>query len=98
LSRVGGGTRLKVYEALAMERALVSTTIGAEGLPVTDGRHLLLADDPAAFADAVAGLLDDPARSRQLGADAAAFVREHFAWDRVADEFAASVGAAETMA
>lgn len=96
--RVGGGTRLKVYEALAMERALVSTTIGAEGLPVTDGRHLLLADDPAAFADAVVGLLDDPARSRQLGADGAAFVREHFGWDRVADDFAASVGAAETVA
>jgi glycosyltransferase involved in cell wall biosynthesis len=92
--RVGGGTRLKVYEALAMERALVSTTIGAEGLPVTDGRHLLLADEPAAFARAVLGLLDDPARCRVLGADGAAFVRQHFGWDRVADEFAASVTAA----
>jgi sugar transferase (PEP-CTERM/EpsH1 system associated) len=93
--RVGGGTRLKVYEALAMERALVSTSIGAEGLPVTDGRHLLVADEPAAFADAVVGLLDDPERTRRLGAEGAAFVREHFGWDRVADAFAASVGAAE---
>ena len=44
--RIGGGTRLKIFEAMAMGKAVVSTTVGAEGLPVTDGEHLLLADDP----------------------------------------------------
>ena len=45
--RIGGGTRLKIFEAMAMGKAVVSTTVGAEGLPVTDGEHLLLADEPA---------------------------------------------------
>src|SRR5207237_3262310 len=51
--RIGGGTRLKIFEAMAMGRAVVSTTVGAEGLAVTDGQHLLLADGPANFARAV---------------------------------------------
>lgn len=85
--RVGGGTRLKIYEALAMERALVTTTIGAEGLPIEPGKHALVADSPAAFADAVLGLLDDPARARRLGQGGAEFVRANFGWDRVAEAF-----------
>ncbi len=44
--RIGGGTRLKIFEAMAMGKAVVSTTVGAEGLPVTDGEHVLLADEP----------------------------------------------------
>ena len=63
--RIGGGTRLKIFEAMAMGKAVVSTTVGAEGLPVTDGEHVLLADDPRAFADAVVRLMRDagaPAR------------------------------------
>ena len=44
--RIGGGTRLKIFEAMAMGKAVVSTTIGAEGLPVTDGEHVMLADEP----------------------------------------------------
>ena len=44
--RVGGGTRLKIYEAMAMEKPVISTTVGAEGFPVRDGRELLLADKP----------------------------------------------------
>ena len=51
--RIGGGTRLKIFEAMAMGKAVVSTTIGAEGLPVTPGRDVLIADDPRAFAQAV---------------------------------------------
>src|SRR5438046_4518532 len=49
--RIGGGTRLKIYEAMAMEKAVVSTSIGAEGLPVRDGVELLLADAAEAFAN-----------------------------------------------
>lgn len=86
--RVGGGTRLKIYEALAMERPVVSTTIGAEGLPVRHGEHILLADDPDRFASEVVALLQNPARGDRLGAAAAAYVRAEFGWDRVAARFA----------
>ena len=51
--RVGGGTRLKIFEAMAMERTVISTTVGAEGLPVRDGVDSIIADDPRAFADNV---------------------------------------------
>ncbi|HEU4433100.1 MAG TPA: glycosyltransferase, partial [Pyrinomonadaceae bacterium] len=54
--RIGGGTRLKIYEAMAMEKAIVSTSIGAEGLPVTNGEEIVLADTPESFADAVVKL------------------------------------------
>src|SRR5262249_5836127 len=58
--RVGGGTRLKIFEALAMGKAVVSTAIGAEGLELTPDRHIVPADDPDTFATAVVGLLEDP--------------------------------------
>src|SRR4051795_12763497 len=64
--RIGGGTRLKIFEAMAMGKAVVSTTVGAEGLPVKHGEHVMLADEPAAFADAVVALLRDPVRRTQL--------------------------------
>ena len=54
--RIGGGTRLKIFEAMAMEKAIVSTSVGAEGLPVTDGTDLRIADTPETFAAAVVDL------------------------------------------
>src|SRR5205823_6594364 len=57
--RIGGGTRLKIFEALSMAKAVVSTTVGAEGLPLAPGRHFLQADEPAGFAEAVTSLLRD---------------------------------------
>lgn len=87
--RIGGGTRLKIYEAMAMERAVVSTAVGAEGLPVRDGVDALLADEPQAFADAVVALLTDPARTAAVGHEAAAMVRARFGWDAVTARFAA---------
>jgi polysaccharide biosynthesis protein PslH len=92
--RVGGGTRIKIYEAMGMERAVVSTTIGAEGLDVTDGEHIVLADDPASFADAVVALLRAPERAAAIGRSAAAHVRTHFGWGSVAEQFAARCSAA----
>ncbi len=85
--RVGGGTRLKIFEALAMGKAVVSTTVGAEGLPLIDGTHWLRADEPAAFAEAVVTLLRDPARRRQLGAAGRRLVEERYSWAQVAKEF-----------
>jgi glycosyltransferase involved in cell wall biosynthesis len=86
--RVGGGTRLKIYEGMTMGLPTVSTTIGAEGLPVVDGEHIVLADDPASFAQACIALLNDPARSESMGNAADSYVREHFGWDGVAKRFA----------
>lgn len=86
--RIGGGTRLKIFEGMAMALPTVSTAVGAEGLPVTDGVHLALADEADAFADACIALLRDPARARAMGAAADAYVREHFGWDGVARRFA----------
>jgi polysaccharide biosynthesis protein PslH len=85
--RIGGGTRLKIYEAMAMERPVVSTTIGAEGLPIVDGADLLLADTPEDFANAVVRLLQDDALAQRIGAQAATTVRARFGWDGVAARF-----------
>jgi sugar transferase (PEP-CTERM/EpsH1 system associated) len=87
--RIGGGTRLKIYEAMAMEKPVVSTTIGAEGLPVTDGEEIVLADTPESFAQAVVELLKQQNLSAEIGARAAAKVRAEFGWESVADSFAA---------
>lgn len=92
--RIGGGTRLKVFEALAMGKAVVSTGVGVEGLPLAPGEHYLKADEPAAFAAAVIGLLRDPVRRRALGEAGQRLTRERFAWARVAREFGACCEAA----
>ncbi len=86
--RIGGGTRLKIYEAMAMEKPLVSTTVGAEGLPVADGEELLLADTAASFAEAVVRVLRDQPFAHQLAQRAANTVRERFGWNGVAAKFA----------
>jgi sugar transferase (PEP-CTERM/EpsH1 system associated) len=91
--RVGGGTRLKIFEAMAMERPVVSTTIGAEGLPVHSGEDIVLADDEAAFAHRVADLLLDPARAAALGRRGGATVRPALGWERAAEAFGAICGA-----
>ena len=85
--RIGGGTRLKIFEAMAMEKAVVSTTVGAEGLPVRNDEELILADTPETFAGSVVRLLQNKALARRLGQCAAARVRETFGWRRVAEHF-----------
>src|SRR2546421_1358908 len=84
--RIGGGTRLKIYEAMAMARPVVSTTIGAEGLPVRAGEEVLIADEPEEFAAACVRVLNDDVLARTLGAQAAA-VRQKYGWARVAAQF-----------
>ncbi len=78
--RIGGGTRLKVLEAMAMGKAIVSTSLGCEGYPVRDGVELLIADSPAEFARAVVALLRDPARRLQLGRAAREFALSRYDW------------------
>ena len=85
--RVGGGTRLKIFEALAMGQAVVSTAVGAEGLPLTPGEHFLLADAPEAFARSVVRLLRDADLRRRLGASGRALVEARYSWGHAARRF-----------
>jgi glycosyltransferase involved in cell wall biosynthesis len=85
--RVGGGTRLKIFEALAMGKAVVATQVGAEGLPIVSGEHFLQADSPEDFAQAVATLLKDPGRRQALGMAGRRLVEERYSWTQVTTEF-----------
>jgi glycosyltransferase involved in cell wall biosynthesis len=76
---------------MAYGMPIVSTTKGAEGLNVQDGEHLLLADSPLAFANAVQRLLADPAESARLGARARELVRQAYCWDAIGDRLRAIV-------
>jgi sugar transferase (PEP-CTERM/EpsH1 system associated) len=78
--RVGGGTRLKMVDAMAQGKAIVATTIGAEGIEGVDGEHFLLADEPEQFAQAVVRLLRDKQAMRKLGAAARKRAEERYAW------------------
>jgi glycosyltransferase involved in cell wall biosynthesis len=80
---MGGGTRLKVLQAMSMARPIVSTTLGCDGLSVQSGREALLADSPEAFAEAVVRLLHDEALCRQLGAQARQLAIAQYDWRRI---------------
>jgi len=82
--RIGGGTRFKILEAMAMAKPVVSTSIGAEGIDAEPDRHLLLADGPAAFAAAIGRVLDDPGLGARLGREARLLVEERYSWDTAA--------------
>src|SRR5690606_19941403 len=84
---IGGGTRLKIYEALAMGKAVVSTTIGAEGLPLREGQEILRADEPEAFAAQTVRLLRDAQECHRLGGAGRMLMEEHFSWSSVAADF-----------
>jgi len=83
--RVGGGTRLKVLDAMAMGKALVSTSVGCEGIEVTPGKHLIVADTAPAFARSVLELLASPDRRLALGTAGRALVESRYSWRIVAD-------------
>jgi polysaccharide biosynthesis protein PslH len=86
--RIGGGTRLKIFEAMAMGKAVISTSIGAEGLEVQSGRDLLLADDAASLADSITLLLRDSALRRRYEL-AAAQLAAQYDWSNIVQRFAA---------
>ncbi len=85
--RVGGGTRLKIFEALAMGKAVVSTPIGAEGLGLESGRHYVCAATDASFVQAVVDLLAAPARRQALGSEGRRLVEEQYSWTQVSRVF-----------
>jgi polysaccharide biosynthesis protein PslH len=84
--RIGGGTRLKIYEAMATAKAVVSTTVGAEGLDVHHGRDIILADDPRSFAQAVIMLLRDPELRRRYE-KAAVETAARYDWPAIGERF-----------
>lgn len=79
--RVGGGTRLKLLEAMVMGKAIVATSVGAEGFPVVDGQELALADEPELFAEEVLDLLTNPVRRERLARTGQAFAQASYSWD-----------------
>jgi sugar transferase (PEP-CTERM/EpsH1 system associated) len=81
--RMGSGTRLKVLEGLAMGRPVVSTSLGCEGLATVDGEHVMVADDPLAFARAVLHVLDDRALAMRLGQQGRRLVEQRYDWAAV---------------
>src|ERR1019366_5487036 len=88
--RVGSGTRLKIFEAMAMGKAVVSTSVGAEGLPVRSEQDILIADEPDEFANAVVGLLIDRKRRGEIGRAAREVAQQH-SWSSVAQHFESTV-------
>lgn len=78
--RVGGGTRLKILEALAMKKVVISTRVGAEGLDVTDNKNIILADDKKQFAEAVVLCLKDDSLRSRLGEEGRILVEKHYCW------------------
>ena len=94
--RIGGGTRLKIFEAMSMGKAVVSTTIGAEGLPVTPDRDIVIADEPERFTDSIVRLVRDDTARRSLEAAARSLVVERYDWSVVAQDFDAALTAARS--
>jgi glycosyltransferase involved in cell wall biosynthesis len=90
--RMGGGTRLKVLEAMVMGRAVVSTALGCEGYGLTPSKEVEVADDPAAFARSVVTLLRDGSRRAALGAQARDFAVSRYDWSRIVPLLEAAYG------
>lgn len=89
--RQGGGTRLKILEAMALGTPVVATAKGAEGLDVIDGEHLLLADDPESFARCTTALLQDEALRCRLAASARKLVEARYDWQGIGARFVSLV-------
>jgi glycosyltransferase involved in cell wall biosynthesis len=85
--RIGGGTRIKAYEAMAMGKAVVSTSVGVEGLPLKDGEHVVLAEGAESFAQAIVKLLHQDEFREALAFRGMDFVRRNFSWGMAADVF-----------
>ena len=83
---IGSGTRLKILEALAMGKAIVSTSLGCEGLNVVSGKHLIVADQPEVFAQSIVDLLQNAEQRVDLGSAGRALVENDYSWARCGDD------------
>jgi glycosyltransferase involved in cell wall biosynthesis len=84
--RVGGGTRLKILDAMAMGKAIVSTAVGCEGIKVQDGKDIMIADEPKKFAAAILQLLHDQKLREEIGANARTTAEQRYSWKIIAPE------------
>jgi len=82
----GGGTRLKILDALAMGKPMLTTTIGCEGLRVTHGENILVADTPRDFADGIVQLFENQGLRRKIGAAGRALVEREYSWDKIGEQ------------
>ena len=89
----GGGTRLKILEAMALGTPVVATSKGAEGLDVIDGEHLLLANSPAEYAECVIRLLNDENLRLHLAKNARMLVQEKYDWGRALSDYSRLINA-----
>ncbi len=100
--RIGAGTKHRIFQALAMEKAIVATTVAAEGMALEDSVNAMIADDSETFADRTVELLNDPEKRRELGVNGARLVREHHGWSGIYggldDVFKRAVSDAESPA
>jgi glycosyltransferase involved in cell wall biosynthesis len=79
--RIGSGTRLKILEAMAMSKPVVSTSIGCEGLDVTSGENIVIADAPEDFANAVLKLMNDSQERTRIAESGRKLVEEKYSWE-----------------
>jgi len=93
--RVGGGTRLKILEGMSMQKAIVSTSIGAEGINHSNGNNILLSDAPGDFANSVVSVMDDEQLRKKLESGGRSLVEAQYDWravtERLCDIFEADV-------
>ncbi len=89
--RQGGGTRLKILEAMALGTPVITTTKGSEGIDAIDGEHLLLADDPASFAACTLRLLHDSTLRQYLATNARQLVEQRYEWSQITQHFVALI-------
>lgn len=89
--RIGSGTRLKILEALAMGKAIVSTSVGCEGIEVTDGKNIVIADKPALFASRVIEMFNHPSLVKKIGAAGRALAEEKYSWQKITEGLSAIV-------
>jgi polysaccharide biosynthesis protein PslH len=85
--RIGGGMRVKILELMALGMAIVSTSVGAEGIQAVDGEHILIADTPEEFAAAIIRLVGSPMECERLGSNARRLIEREYAWDAIGDRF-----------
>ncbi|UCH58675.1 MAG: glycosyltransferase family 4 protein, partial [Anaerolineales bacterium] len=90
--RVGGGTRLKIIESMALGTPVVSTSKGAEGLDVTHGKNILIADDPKAFAHAVRSVLKNADLRQSLSVEGRKLIAEKYSSDVIAQKLTSLLG------
>jgi len=79
----GGGMRLKIVEGMALGKCILSTSIGAEGIAVSNGKEILLADSPKAFLNQLTYLVNNQDQIEQLGQSAARLAKENYAWEKL---------------